>query len=213
MSFSKIEKIPRAFLLSSTLLGALTRMPKVGDLEACEWDCQKNMWASNSEGLIKQMPKNEREYFVTGMNILKEIERPFVETVAFRVELPALAGAHNKLGEVHLASLNEDMTCDDLTMAIKMSFGHEAENSIDLRCARCHHCLRDTSSDSCFADCITGAPAVREKLMVKGLLLQNGRAKKAIRVGLVTTKDLRCDKKTQTYFSLKGSAHSKVKPT
>ena len=153
------------------------------------------MWASNSKGLVNQMPKLKPEYFVTGMNILQEVKQPFAQTLAFRIELPALATAHAKIGELRLASLNPNMTCDDLTMVMKMSFGSELESKIHLRCARCHHCLDQTSFDSCFADCITGGTAVSKSLTVKGLLLQNGRAQKAVKVGLVTMKDLRCDKK------------------
>lgn len=193
--FSKIAKIPRGFLLSSTLLGALTRMPGVGDLEKCTWSCQEDMWASNSKGLLSQMPKLKPVYFVTGMNILQEVDRPFSEAVAFRIELPALAKA-DSLGELHLASLTPNTTCDDLTMAVKMAFGSESESKIHLRCALCNHCRNQASSDSCIADCITNgnAPEKSFSSTVKGLLLKNGRAQKAVKVGLTTIEDLRCDK-------------------
>ena len=191
--FYKIAKIPRGFLLSSTYLGALTRMPGVGDLEKCTWSCQEDMWASNSKGLVSQMPKLKPEYFVTGMNILQEVERPFSETVAFRIELPALAKA-DSLGELHLASLTPNTTCDDLTMAVKMAFRSESESRIHLRCALCNHCRNPNSPDSCIADCITGGYRMDKSLTVKDLLLENGRAKKAVKVGLTTIKDLLCDK-------------------
>ena len=153
--FSAISQIRGGFLLSSTLLGALTRMPGVGDLEGCDWSCQEGMWAANSKGLIDQMPSGKPEYFLTGMNILEEVTRPFKNTVAFRIELPALAAAQDevKFGDVHLASLHEGLTCEDLTLAVKVAF--RTEKKIRLRCARCHHCL--DKSDSCVAKCIQGA--------------------------------------------------------
>ena len=155
-------------------------MAEVNDLNNCTWTCQKNMWAANSENLVKEMQGGKPVYFVTAMDVLGEVQRPFADTVAFKIELPALGRQSHRNNDFHLASLGKS-SCEDLTIAVRLGLG-DLNNKVTIRCAQCEYCVAQESED-CIADCITEGTIVRMSIYE---LLGRGRAGKAVAVNLTT---------------------------
>ena len=184
-----LKRIPRGFLLSSTLLGAAAQMPGVNDFASCSWDCQKGLWAANSKGLVEEMHSGKRVYFVTAMNILDTFKHPFSQTVAFRVELPALAAAIStiRFGDFYLASLHKEMPCEDLALAVRLGLQNGApqhhDERIRLRCINCAHCLQG-EDPNCISNCIEGGSVFKKTAM--DLLGNRQRALKAAYVNLTS---------------------------
>ena len=122
-----LRQIPKGFILAETMLGAVASQPGVEDFQGCAWGSQKHMWASNSASLIHEMEGGSKVYFVSGIDLLQESERPYGKTVAFSLELPQLGQAASNVRQAVIVNLHNGTKVDHLCAAVRAAFSSEAE--------------------------------------------------------------------------------------
>eukprot|EP00434_Breviolum_minutum_P033965 symbB.v1.2.030056.t1/scaffold3347.1/size58713/3 len=134
---SVLPKIPGGFMLSETLLGAVAQLPGVDDFEACDWDSQRDLWASNSASLVTELKAGKPVILVSGLDLLAEGRRPFGQTVAFKLELPTLGQNFNHVPVLTVVNVHPGTQVDHLCAAARGALGVN-EAKLQLRKANCH---------------------------------------------------------------------------
>ena len=122
-----LRQIPKGFILTETMLGAVASQPGVEDFQGCSWGSQKHMWASNSASLIHEMEGGSKVYFVSGIDLLQERERPYGKTVAFSLELPQLGKAASNVRQAVIVNLHNGTKVDHLCAAVRAALSSEAD--------------------------------------------------------------------------------------
>lgn len=134
---SVLPKIPGGFMLSETLLGAVAQLPGVDDFEACDWDSQRDLWASNSASLVTELKAGKPVILVSGLDLLAESRRPFGQTVAFKLELPTLGQNFNHVPVLTVVNVHPGTQVDHLCAAARGALGVN-EAKLQLRKANCY---------------------------------------------------------------------------
>ena len=122
-----LRQIPKGFILTETMLGAVASQPGVEDFQGCAWGSVKQMWASNSASLIQEMEGGSKVYFVSGIDLLQESKRPFGKTVAFSLELPQLGQAASNVRQAVIVNLHNGTKVDHLYAAVRAALSSEAD--------------------------------------------------------------------------------------
>ena len=133
---SLLQKIPDGFILSETLLGAVAQLPGVDDFEACDWNSQRGLWASNSASLVTELTAGKSVILVSGLDLLGESRRPFGQTVAFGLELPTLGQNFNHVPVLTVVNVHPGTQVDHLCAAARGALGVNAAK-LQLRKANC----------------------------------------------------------------------------
>eukprot|EP00434_Breviolum_minutum_P041163 symbB.v1.2.036615.t1/scaffold5208.1/size29809/2 len=167
-----LRQIPKGFILTETMLGAVASQPGVEDFQGCSWWSQEHMWASNSASLIREMEGGSKVYFVSGIDLLQESQRPYGETVAFSLELPQLGKAASSVREAIIVNLHNGTNEDHLCAAVRAALSSEVPgleaNTIPLKKADCSHCVHQPHS-ACMVDCLGWSKTFNEEDLQKVL--------------------------------------------
>ena len=149
-------------MLSQTMLGAVSQLPGVDDLRHCSWEAQKSLWASNSASLVAAMQAGKPVYFVSGIDILGDHQRPYGETAAFGSELPILGRGYNHVPELTAINIHQTTQLDHLCAAVRGALGVGADK-LQIRKADCRHCISKQLPGNCMRACIQNATIFQPK--------------------------------------------------